>query len=228
MTKPHLFVGNKNYSSWSLRPWLALRWAGIDFDETVIPLMGPGYGQAAIPAVKAVSPTGKVPALRLPSGVVIWDSLAICAWAAEHADGARPSLWPTDADARAVAWSAVSEMHAGFACIRRDLSMNLRRRTRIPAMPTETQAEIDRMIALWRTLRALPTSTSGPWLCGARSVVDAFFAPIAGRFRSYGVDVPADVKGAVDAVLADADFCAWEAAGVAEPWTMPATDGLYT
>jgi glutathione S-transferase len=226
MTKPHLFVGNKNYSSWSLRPWLALRWAGIDFDETVIPLQGPGYGEAAIPAVKAVSPTGKVPALRLPSGVVIWDSLAICVWAAEQQQGR--SLWPADADTRAVAWSAVCEMHSGFGGIRRDLSMNLRRRTRVPLLPAETQREVERVFALWRTLRALPAAASGPWLVGSRSVVDAFFAPVCGRFRSYGVDVPADVKGAVDAVLADADFCAWEAAAQAEPWSMPATDALYT
>ena len=133
MAAPLLHIGNKNYSSWSLRPWLALKWGDIAFEERVIPLGGEGYGKSRIPAVLAISPSGRVPSLHV-DGIVVNDSLAICEWAAERA----PGLWPKEAGTRALARSAAAEMHSGFPALRRDLSMNIRRRMRhAPDFPEE-------------------------------------------------------------------------------------------
>lgn len=226
-TKPTLYIGNKNYSSWSLRPWLALRWAGVAFEETIIPLQGPGYGAAKIPAVLAVSPTGKVPALVVtkPSGghTTIWDSLAICEWAAEQ----NKALWPADGLDRAWARSVVAEMHSGFGAVRRDLSMNLRRRVAVKSFGDDVNADIARIFALWTQLRAAHGSR-GPWLFGERSVADAFYAPVVTRFRTYGVTLPGPLQHYADTVLNDADFLSWEQAATSEEWTMPSTDSLYT
>ena len=114
MSSLRLYVGNRNYSSWSLRPWLVLTWSGLPFDETVINLDQPGYGQGQIAAVRAVSPTGKVPALTADD-ITIWDSLAIAEWIAEAAPAAQ--LWPADAKVRAIARAVTAEMHAGFSGI---------------------------------------------------------------------------------------------------------------
>jgi glutathione S-transferase len=222
VARPVLYVGNKNYSSWSLRPWLALRWAGIAFDEVVLPLGGPGYGEARMPAVLAVSPTGKVPALDT-GGVVISDSLAIIEWAAEQA----PSLWPSEPLRRALARSAACEMHASFGAVRRDLSMNLRRRLAAePEWPEDTRRDLARIVELFEGLRA-ENAARGPWLFGERSAVDAMYAPVVCRLRTYAVPVP-DASAAYSAVLfADPDFRVWESAAEAEVWTIPATDRLH-
>src|SRR5690349_16040813 len=118
MALPILYIGNKNYSSWSMRPWLALTWAGIPFKEHIIALGGEGYGRSEIRQVREVSPSGRVPALHV-GGAVLYESLAICEWAAEQ----EPSLWPRDALVRAQARSVAAEMHAGFFALRRDMSM---------------------------------------------------------------------------------------------------------
>ena len=214
-----LFVGNKNYSSWSLRPWLVLRWAGLPFETVVLPLGGPGYGQGRIPEVRAVSPTGKVPALVIGS-TVIWDSLAIAEWAAEQ----EPSLWPKDPLRRAVARSATAEMHSGFAAIRRDLSMNIRRRVAGPDWPADTCADLDRLFAL---LGDNLDQSGGPWLFADRSIADAFFVPMATRLRTYGVPAPDPVATWCARVLSDSDFLSWETDALAEPWRHPAADSLY-
>ncbi|MDP2308561.1 MAG: glutathione S-transferase [Pseudomonadota bacterium] len=214
---PILHLGNRNYSSWSLRPWLVLRWAGIPFEENVIPLGGEGYGKSRIPAVRAVSPTGRVPALALPD-VTIADSLAITEWAAEQAAG----VWPADPTRRAVARSIAAEMHSGFAALRRDLSMNIRHRCTVETWPGDTRADIARVVDL---VSATLARFGGPWLVGERSAADAFYAPIATRFRTYDVALPAEVQSWCDTVLADADFRVWEAAAVAEPWSIPPVTG---
>ena len=229
MQKPTLFIGNKNYSSWSLRPWLALRWAGVAFDETLIPLQGPGYGQAKIAAVLAVSPTGKVPALTI-GNTTIWDSLAICEWAAEQApansDGTS-SLWPKDGVERAWARSTVAEMHSGFSAVRRDFSMNLRRRVTPKAVADDVSVDIGRICALFTQLRT-QFGARGPWLIGERSIADAFYAPVVTRFRTYGVPLTPVLAHYSETVLTDADFKQWEDAALIEEFTMPATDSLYT
>lgn len=220
--KPTLYIGNKNYSSWSLRPWLALTWSGIDFDEVVVPLGGEGFGRAAIPAVRAVSPSGRVPALSL-GDVTIWESLAICEWAAENAPAAR--LWPDDPRARAVCRAVACEMHAGFSAVRRDLAVNVRRRAAARELSADTRADLARIDELWTTTRAR-WGQSGPFLFGERTIADAFFAPVATRLRTYGVALGPAAMAYSEALLHEPAFVAWEAAAVAEPWTIPATDAL--
>lgn len=220
MTTPILYIGNKNYSSWSMRPWLALTWGGVAFVERVIPLGGMGYGKSKIADILAVSPSGRVPALHVGE-TVIWDSLAICEWAAEQA----PALWPADPPARAVARSAVAEMHAGFAALRRDGSMNVRRRAGKRHWPEDTRADVARLDELWTGLRAA-YGAAGPFLFGARSIADAMFAPVCTRLRTYDVAVSAISQAYCEAIFADDAFRAWEAAAIAETWTLPQTDSL--
>ena len=209
---PILTIGNKNYSSWSLRPWLCLRWGGIAFTENLVRLDAPGYGQGGIPAVLAVSPSGTVPALQA-GDLTVWDSLAIAEWAAEQT--APGVLWPRDAARRAEARAVTAEMHSGFAAVRRDLPMNIHRRSPPQPWAPETQRGLERIEAIWAGCRAR-FADEGPWLFGARSIADAFFTPVATRLRSYGVAL-GPVAGAYrDTLLDDADFKAWEAAGRAD------------
>ena len=226
MSKPHLFVGNYNYSSWTLRPWLCLTWSGLAFDETLINLNQDGYGEKKIADVLAVSPTGTLPALRL-GDETIWDSLAIAEWAAEAAPAAR--LWPQDAMARAVARSVTCEMHAGFAGIRRDLSMNIRRRVVATGLPAETLGEIKRVDELWCTTRAR-FGQGGAHLFGHRTIADAFYTPVATRFRTYGIALSASAQAYCDALLADEAFAVWEQrvlSAPATPFARSQTDALY-
>lgn len=217
-----LHIGNKNYSSWSLRPWLVLTWAGLPFEERVIPLGGPGYGKSAIPAVRAVSPSGRVPALEI-DGVTVWDSLAIAELAAEKAPAAR--LWPEDQTTLAICRAVTCEMHSSFAALRRDCAMNIRRRTTPRDWPDDTRADIARIEELWGAIRARH-GAGGPFLFGARTIADAFFAPVATRFRTYGVPLKPASQAYCEAIFADPAFRAWEAAAEAEPWTIPETDAL--
>src|SRR5262249_35724534 len=144
MAAPILYIGNKNYSSWSLRPWLALTWGGVPFGEKLIRLGGEGYGKSQIKEVRAVSPSGRVPALHV-NDTMIYESLSICEWAAEQT----PSLWPSDAMTRAAARSAAAEMHAGFFALRGAMSMNIRRRLeREPDWDTNTRADLEQLFAL--------------------------------------------------------------------------------
>ncbi|MBL8549643.1 MAG: glutathione S-transferase family protein [Hyphomonadaceae bacterium] len=222
MAKPILYVGNKNYSSWSMRPWLALTWAGIAFEERVIALGGPGYGKSKIGEVLRVSPSGRVPALHV-GDLVIYDSLAICEWAAEQA----PSLWPADAGTRARARSASAEMHSGFAALRRDLSMNVKRRMQTaPTFPEDTHADLARLYELWGELRGR-YAKEGPYLLGARSIADAMYAPVATRLRTYAVAAPEVAKAYCETIFADEGFRAWERGAEAESWTIASADELY-
>jgi glutathione S-transferase len=217
-----LYVGNKNYSSWSLRPWLVLTWAGIPFEERVIPLGGPGYGKSQIAEVLAVSPSGRVPVLET-DGVTVWDSLAIAEWAAERAPHAH--LWPEDSRTRAICRSVTCEMHSSFAAMRRDLSMNIRRRTTPREWPDDTRADLARVEQLWASTRER-YGAGGPFLFGARTIADAFYAPVATRLRTYGVKVVPATHAYCEAIFADPAFRAWEAAAIAEPWSIAVTDAL--
>jgi glutathione S-transferase len=216
--KPILYVGNQNYSSWSMRPWLVLTWANIDFETRVIPLGGDGYGERRMPSVLSVSPSGTVPTLHL-GALSIGDSLAISEWAAEEA----PALWPADRGLRALARAATCEMHSGFGALRSNLPCNIRRRAAPRKHDVATQRDIDRVLELWRTML---DRSGGPFLCGETPTIpDAFFTPVATRFRTYAVDT-GGLAPYVDKLLADPAFLAWEAAGVAEPWTMPVWDDV--
>lgn len=188
-----LFVGNKNLSSWSLRPHLALSHTGAAFEEIVVPLDRPDTKDR----LRAVSPTGRVPVLR-DGELVVWDSLAICEHVAERFPEAR--LWPRDTGARALARSVSAEMHSGFADLRRELPMNIVARTPRDPSP-DALRDIARVLAIWSDLRAR-SAAAGPFLFGDFTIADAMFAPVVTRFVTYGVAVPADARAYMDAVLA--------------------------
>lgn len=226
MSKNILYIGNKNYSSWSLRPWLVLKWAGIAFEEREIQLAQPGYNKQAIAEVLRVSPNGRVPALHT-GALVIWDSLAIAEWAAEEKPDAQ--LWPAERTARAEARAVVAEMHSGFANVRRDLSMNIRRRVAMPPLPDETLVEIARIDAIWSGLR-LRHAPTGPWLFGKRTIADAFYAPVVTRMRTYGVKLSREAQQYCETLLADSHFAAWEDACIPNSWDhhgYSKIDGMY-
>lgn len=222
MALPHLFIGNKNYSSWSMRPWLALKWAGIAFEETVLALGGPGYGKSRIQEILDVSPSGRVPALHV-GDMVIWDSLAIAEWAAEQKPDAH--LWPLGANARAICRSVTAEMHSGFAALRRDASMNVRRRANTRAWPDDTRADIARIQELWTSVRD-QFGGAGPYLFGGRTIADAFYAPICTRFRTYDVKLDDVSQDYCNTIFLDPAFQEWERDAQIETWTIPQTDAL--
>lgn len=211
-----LYIGNRNYSSWSLRPWLCLRWARLPFTEVEIDLAQPGYGLQGIAEILAVAPNGRVPALAV-DGLVIWDSLAIAEWVAEQVPAA---AWPRDAAKRAIARSVTAEMHSGFAAVRRDLSMNIRRRSVVQSWPEDTARDIARLDQLLSGLRR-DHAAEGDWLFGERSIADAFYAPVATRFRSYGVGVSNGTRAWCETLFADPDFRDWEDRCVADSLDRP-------
>ena len=224
--KPELFVGNLNYSSWSLRPFLALTWAGIEFELREIDLDQPGYGGDGIAELRALTPTAKVPVLRVGQ-ITVADSLAISEWA--HETGTAP-LYPADPLARAQVRAVVAEMHAGYPGVRRDLSMNIRRRCVAHGLPAESEREIRRLDELFAGLRAAHAS-AGPHLFGARTLADAFYTPVATRFRTYGIPLSSQAQSYCDTLLADAAFVEWESRVLAQPvrgFSRSNTDQLYS
>jgi len=224
MSRPILYIGNKNYSSWSMRPWLALRWAGIDFEEKVIALGATGYGKSKVAEILAVSPSGRVPALRV-DGALIYESIAICEWAHETAPDAL--LWPLDPAARARARSISAEMHAGFAALRRDLPMNIRRRRESPPVVLEqAQGDLARVFESWSALRE-EFAADGPFLFGERTIADAMFAPVVTRLRTYAIETPPLVGAYRDTVLADPAVRDWEQGAIAENWRIAEAEDIY-
>jgi glutathione S-transferase len=207
-----LVVGNKNYSSWSLRPWLALRQAQIDFDEIVVPL----YQAESKAVLLRHSPAGKVPVLK-HDGRRVWDSLAIMEYLAETFPAA--GLWPEDAAARALARCISAEMHAGFAALRAGMAMNLREHLPGRRRSAAVDADIARITAIWRDCR-LRFGEGGPFLFGTFTAADAMYAPVATRFRTYGVDLNPTCRAYADAVLALPAFQEWQAAAQEEPWVI--------
>jgi glutathione S-transferase len=215
-----LILGNKMYSSWSLRPWLAMRVAEIPFDEIVIRLYEPS-SQAEL---LRHAPAGKVPVLK-DGDRLVFESLAICEYAAELAPAA--GLWPAEAAARAHARSISAEMHAGFSALRHALPMNLRVRGAKLATPpsADVQADAARVIAIVEDCRER-FGAGGAFLLGAFGIADAMYAPVATRFRSYGVALPPRVQAWSDAVLGLPAFLEWERAALAEPWRIAATEAV--
>lgn len=206
---PVLVIANKNYSSWSLRPWLLLRQFGVAFDERRLALDTDEFHAQ----VGRLSPSGRVPALH-HDGLVVWDSLAICEYADEvFLDGRG---WPLTARARARARSAAAEMHSGFAALRNQLPMNCARQPDRYRWDADAGRDIGRVLALWRDLREAH-GAGGDFLCGDFGIVDAMFAPVVIRFRGYGV--PLDEVGLAycDAMLALPAMREWIQAAIAEP-----------
>jgi glutathione S-transferase len=204
-----LVIGNKNYSSWSLRSWLLMRHFGLDFDEVVLPLDTPEYFRR----IPDYSPTGRVPALHL-EGEVVWDSLAICETVNERWLGGRG--WPDDPRARAAARSAACEMHSGFGALRSQLPMNCKRQPRTPHWDDAAARDAARIEAIWSDLRGR-FGAGGDFLCGDFGIVDAMFAPICVRFRGYGMPVSADSRAYMEQVFALPAMREWQAAAEAEP-----------
>lgn len=208
-----LVIGNKNYSSWSLRAWLVLEASGVPYQEKLVILDLPES-----PAELAkVSPTRRVPVLRI-GDLSVWDSLAIAETVAERAPGA--GLWPADADARAVARSVSCEMHSGFSALREHMPMNVRRRAPGVGRKPGVAEDIARIQALWGETRAR-FGKGGPFLFGKFGIADAFFAPVVSRFVTYEVEVDAASRAYIDAVQAWPAMEAWRKAAVAETFARP-------
>jgi glutathione S-transferase len=208
----HLTIGNKNYSSWSFRPWLALKVAAIPFDETVIPIYYAGSREKFL----ALSPAGKVPILQ-DGDVIVWESLAILEYVAEKFPDA--GLWPSEAAVRAHARALASEMHAGFAPLRRQCPMNMWRPVKKLELSPETAANVTRIDAMWSDCRAR-FGHGGPFLFGRFSVVDAMYAPVVSRFRTYGVEVGAASGAYMQTVMALPAWQEWHAAALNEEWVL--------
>jgi glutathione S-transferase len=211
-----LVLGNKNLSSWSLRPWLLLRHAGIPFEEHVFLFEEPGWREKIV----ALSPSRRVPALRHrhrdPRGaddLLVWDSLAICEYAAELFPEAR--LWPDDRAARAIARATSAEMHSAFANLRHEMSMDVTARVPRRAPSSETQTDIDRIQQLWGECRAR-FGAEGPFLFGRFSVADAMFAPVVWRFRTYDVPISSAARSWYETMLALPAMKEWERDAEAE------------
>lgn len=196
--QPLLIIGNRNYSSWSLRAWLFATHAGVPFDTLRLPLDTPEFRQR----IGNYSPSGRVPAL-IHGALHVWDSLAICEYLAEAFSIA--NAWPGDVTARARARSFACEMHAGFPDLRRELPMNCRARDRRLVPSPAVQHDIDRIIAIWES----QLGREGPWLFGEFGIVDAMFAPVGLRFLTYGVAVPTASAAWIEALVALPAMAEW-------------------
>lgn len=214
MSELLLTIGNKNYSSWSLRPWLLLKHVGLTFDERLIPLDTPEFARD----IATISPTRRVPVLQHGS-LLLWDSLAICEYACELAGRG----WPADRNARAVARAVCAEMHAGFTILRSQWPMNARALGRRTASNPERSADIARIEDLWADCRRR-FGAQGPWLFGEYSVADAMYAPVVLRLRTYGAQLRPGSNEYAATVLADGHMQDWLAAAEAESWIIDASE----
>jgi len=217
MSKPLLIIGNKNYSSWSLRPWLALKIAGVNFDEKLVPLFEDDWAER-----KAELPGGTVPVLE-HDGLVIWETLAILEYVAETWPAA--NLWPQDKAARAHARAISSEMHANFTAVRGNMPMNIRNsdpgrgRGRTAEEKVQVERDIRRIEHIWTECRET-YGADGDFLFGAFSNADAMFAPIVSRFTTYAVELNPTCQAYMNAVQGLAAMIEWSDAGRAESWTI--------
>ena len=210
-----IYLGDKNYSSWSLRAWLVLNQTGAAFDEVVIPL----YEATSKATIMKYSPSGTLPVLKHGDRVV-WDSLAICEYLAE-AFPAR-ELWPTGPEARAVARSVCAEMHSGFAALRSHLPMNVRSSFPDRRVTPEVQTDINRVMAIWRDCRKRFGAGNGDFLFGGFGIADAMYAPVVTRFRTYKIDLEREADAYCETVMALPAMQKWVAAARNEPMIIDA------
>jgi glutathione S-transferase len=208
-----LVIGNKNYSSWSFRPWIAMKATGIAFDETVISLNADDFKAR----VSAHSGTGKVPVL-VDGDVDVWESLAILEYLADKFPG--KGLWPADPAARAHARAISSEMHAGFVPLRRACPMNMWRPVKARKLAPDVMQNVKRIDAMWTGCR-VRFGAGGPFLFGAFGAADAMYAPVVSRFHTYGIEVSAAARAYMAAVMALPAWAEWYAAALKEPWVLP-------
>lgn len=208
-----LILGNKNYSSWSWRPWIAMKVTGLAFDEEVISLNAPDFKQRLL----QVSGTGKVPTL-IDGDIHVWESLAILEYVAEKFPQAK--LWPSDPAARAHARAIANEMHAAFLPLRRKCPMNLWRPVKKLALDDETLANVRRIDTMWTDCRAR-FGAGGPFLFGHFTVADAMYVPVVSRFHTYAVDLGPASRAYMQAIMALPAWTEWRTAALKEPWELP-------
>jgi glutathione S-transferase len=209
-----LIIGNKNYSSWSMRPWIAMKVANIPFEETVISLNDPNFKQVVGP----VSGTGKVPVL-IDGEVRVWESLAILEYLAEKYPAA--GLWPAESRVRAVARAISNEMHAGFLPLRRQMPMNMWRPVIKRELTPEVAANVQRIESIWSECRErYGKKEGGPFLFGGFGATDAMYAPVVARLNTYNVDVTPTTKAYMDAVMQLQAWREWHAAALKETWVL--------
>jgi len=208
-----LIIGNKNYSSWSFRPWIAMKTAGIPFEERVVSLNDAQFKRT----VMEISPAGKVPALA-DGEVHVWESLAILEYLAEKFPDA--DLWPAEPRARAHARAVCAEMHAGFVPLRSECPMNFWRPVKRRELGPEAAANVKRIDAMWTECRSR-FGSGGPFLFGAFGAADAMYAPVVSRFATYSVDVVPSSRAYMEAVMGLAAWQEWKAAALKEPWVLP-------
>ena len=201
-----LVIGDRNYSSWSLRPWLVLKQSGLPFEEISIRLRE----RNTRTEIFKHSPSGKIPCL-VDGGTVVWDSLAICEYIAEKA----PSMWPTDSRSRAEARSISAEMHSGFVALRHVLPMDIAASKPFVARTADVDGDIGRIIEIWEGCRSRFVD-AGPFLFGRFTIADAMFAPVVWRFLTYEIELPAASRKWVEAMLALPAMQEWHAAALAE------------
>jgi len=210
-----LIIGNKNYSSWSLRGWLAAKQSGLHFEELTVPLYGEDWEEAKRQQGEFQPSGGKVPVLW-DGDVVIWDSLAIMEYLGDKVG--RDRFWPKQDEARGMARSMVAEMHSSYLPLRRQCPMNIRRKSAIE-LTEETKQDIVRILGLWAEARAR-YGKGGPFLFGTFSAADIFYAPVVSRFITYGVGVPGFAQAYVQAIWEHDWMQEWIAASEAEEWTI--------
>lgn len=211
----HLIIGNKNYSSWSLRPWLAMKVAGIPFSETFVPLDTPDF-RAKVLAASGDAGPGRVPAL-IDGDVRVWESLAILEYLADKFPQA--GLWPAGEAARAHARAVAAEMHSGFQPLRRHLPMNVRRPVKARALDDAVAADVTRIDAIWNEARSR-FGAAGPYLYGAFGAADAMYAPVVWRFHTYAIAVSDRARAYMRAVLALPASLEWSEEARREPWVL--------
>ena len=216
-----LIIGNKNYSSWSLRGWLAARQSGLHFEEITIPLYGEGWDEQKREIGEIAPSQGKVPVLW-DGEAVVWDSLAIVDYLADKVG--RDRFWPKPDDARAMARSMVAEMHAGYQALRSECPMNIRRRVSRHQLTAQGRADVVRILTLWAEARAR-FGHGGPFLFGTFCAADIFYAPVVSRFLTYGVPVPGFAEAYMQAVWEHDWLVQWVAAAEGEEWRLEQYDG---
>jgi glutathione S-transferase len=211
-----LIIGNKNYSSWSLRGWLAVKQSGLHFEEITVPIMGEEW-DAIKEQMGDVQPSqGKVPILW-DGETVVWDSLAIMDYLADKVG--RERFWPKDEAARGMARSMVAEMHSSFASLRSEMPMNIRRRVALDSVSDQTRTDIVRILSLWAEARARH-GKAGPFLFGTYGAADIFFAPVVSRFMTYGIGVPGFAVAYMQAVVEHPWTQEWIGAAENEEWVI--------
>ena len=216
MSELTLVIGNKNYSSWSLRPWILMKRLGVEFREVLIRLSEPQTRDE----IEKYGPSGKVPVLRR-GDLRVWDSLAICEYISELTGGRG---WPQDPEARAVARSVSAEMHSGFVNLRSEWPMNARARNRRTPMTPGLEADVDRVEEIWGECRSRYGKSGGPWLFGEYSIADAMYAPVVLRFNTYGAQLSETARWYMAAAIEDPALQAWLRAAKEEPWTIESSE----